>query len=292
MESYFPHKSNSRYSSNVLRMRMSHGCSGYGVYYMLLERLREEPEYIGECDYGMLGFEFGADAELVRAVVEDFGLFMLTDDGLHFYSPELMESMKVKDAKKTKARESARARWNKKPASADADTDNVAVSDADPSPSSQPQTSQPEPIRQPEPVRQEPRQPEPVKTDTVRREEVAQPERQPKHAAVLSEAECMQRFDKLSEQVFDTDSAMWLDSVSNTYHIDDMHKAIAKFRKYVISISLAEKIRSLTDFKKYFVWRAESFLKDRSDDTDSYSGYGRGSLASRMPEEPGCGLIL
>ena len=62
--------------------------------------------------------------------------------------------------------------------------------------------------------------------------------------------------------------------------------------KYVISISLAEKIRSLTDFKKYFVWRAESFLKDRSDDTNSYNGYGRGSLASRMPEEPGCGLIL
>lgn len=282
---------------NVMRLRMSHGCGGYGVYYMLMERLRQEPGYIGECDYNTLSYMFGADAELVRAVVEDFGLFVLTDDGMHFYSPELMESMKVKDAKKTKARESARARWNKKPASTESDSQPVNGSvSAVQTEAVQTEAVPPEAVRT-EAVKSEAAQPEPAKPKRVNSEPThavsAQPE--PAHRTEkfmsLSEAECMQRFDKLSEQVFDTDSAMWLDSVSNTYHIDDMHKAIAKFRKYVISMSLAEKIRSLTDFKKYFVWRAESFLRDRSDDTNSYNGYGRGSLASRMPEEPGCGLI-
>lgn len=45
LTSYFPHDSNARNSDKLIRLRMRHKAAGYGVYFMILERLREEPEY-------------------------------------------------------------------------------------------------------------------------------------------------------------------------------------------------------------------------------------------------------
>ena len=86
LTSYFPHDSNARNSDKLIRLRMRHKASGYGVFFMILERLREEPEYMSVKDYNMIAFDLREDASLIKSVIEDFGLFVFTEDGKYFYS--------------------------------------------------------------------------------------------------------------------------------------------------------------------------------------------------------------
>lgn len=111
---YFAHDSNARNSDRLIPLRAKLGAEGYGVYFMILERLREEPDYTSVKDYNMLAFDFRVDAAVVKAVVETFGLFSFTDDGKRFYSEGFKKRMQLKDAKSEKARQSARARWERK----------------------------------------------------------------------------------------------------------------------------------------------------------------------------------
>ena len=113
MTNYFSHDSNARNSDKLIPLRASMGVEGYGIYFMLLERLREEPDYMSVKDYNMLAFDFRVDAAKVKSVVENFGLFAFTDDGKCFYSEGFTRRMSVKDNKSEKARLSALSRWEK-----------------------------------------------------------------------------------------------------------------------------------------------------------------------------------
>lgn len=113
MTNYFSHDSNARNSDKLIPLRASMGVEGYGIYFMLLERLREEPDYMSVKDYNMLAFDFRVDAAKVKSVVENFGLFAFTDDGKCFYSDGFTRRMSVKDSKSEKARLSALSRWDK-----------------------------------------------------------------------------------------------------------------------------------------------------------------------------------
>lgn len=94
---YFSHDSNARNDEKLVRLRMRHGAAGYGVYFMLLERLREEADYMSAKDYNMIAFDLRVDAAIVKSVVEDFGLFTFTDDGKCFYSESFTRRMDIKD---------------------------------------------------------------------------------------------------------------------------------------------------------------------------------------------------
>ena len=113
MTNYFSHDSNARNSDKLIPLRASMGVEGYGIYFMLLERLREEPDYMSVKDYNMLAFDFRVDAAKVKSVVENFGLFAFTEDGKCFYSEGFTRRMSVKDNKSEKARLSALSRWEK-----------------------------------------------------------------------------------------------------------------------------------------------------------------------------------
>ena len=113
MTNYFSHDSNARNSDKLIPLRASMGVEGYGIYFMILERLREEPDYMSVKDYNMLAFDFRVDAAKVKSVVENFGLFAFTDDGKCFYSEGFTRRMSVKDCKSEKARLSALSRWDK-----------------------------------------------------------------------------------------------------------------------------------------------------------------------------------
>lgn len=113
MTNYFSHDSNARNSDKLIPLRASMGVEGYGIYFMLLERLREEPDYMSVKDYNMLAFDFRVDAAKVKSVVENFGLFAFTEDGKCFYSEGFTRRMSVKDSKSEKARLSALSRWDK-----------------------------------------------------------------------------------------------------------------------------------------------------------------------------------
>ena len=114
-KSYFSHDSNARNSKKMLRMRQklgpTQGAAAYGVYWMLVERLRDEEERRCERDYSMLAFEFHVEEDLVRSVVEDFELFDISADGSYFYSHGLDERMENLDAKSAAGKKGAEARW-------------------------------------------------------------------------------------------------------------------------------------------------------------------------------------
>ncbi len=116
--SYFSHDSNARNSDKLLSVRMKYGAEGYGIFFMILERLREETDYMSVKDYNMIAFDLRVDTSKVKSVVEDFGLFVFTEDGKYFYSESLNGRMSIMNEKKQKksetAKKAAEARWEKK----------------------------------------------------------------------------------------------------------------------------------------------------------------------------------
>lgn len=94
---YFSHDSNARNDERIIRLRMKHGAAGYGVFFMLLELLRNAKGYMCATDYKAISYELSVDAALVRAVVEDFNLFLFTNDHSFFFSSSLLQNMKRKD---------------------------------------------------------------------------------------------------------------------------------------------------------------------------------------------------
>ena len=129
---YFSHDSNARYDNKLIRLRMRHGAAGYGVYFMILERLREEDDYMSVKDYNMIAFDLRVDAALVKSVVEDFGLFAFADDGKCFYSESFNRRMGIKDTLKRKRSEAGKkgseVRWGSKNTPSD-NSDNSDYSD-------------------------------------------------------------------------------------------------------------------------------------------------------------------
>ena len=117
MQSYFSHDSNARNSDKLMKVRMKLGAEGYGIFFMLIERLREEEGYKSTIDYNTLAFDLRVEPEKVKQVVENYDLFKFTEDGKYFYSDSFNERMEMMDVRaqqrKSKAKKAAEARWNK-----------------------------------------------------------------------------------------------------------------------------------------------------------------------------------
>lgn len=100
LSSYFPHDSNARNDERLVKVRMQHGPAGYGVYFMLVERLREDQEYMSVVDYNLIAYDLRIDASLAKSIIRNFGLFAFTVDpvrGECFYSESLRQRMARKD---------------------------------------------------------------------------------------------------------------------------------------------------------------------------------------------------
>jgi hypothetical protein len=54
---------------------MKHGCLGYGIYALLTEMLESEHSHRLTKDYADIAYILREDADIIRSVVEDFGLF-------------------------------------------------------------------------------------------------------------------------------------------------------------------------------------------------------------------------
>ena len=119
---YFSHDSNARNDEKILAVRMKLGAEGYGIYFMILERLRDDSEHMSIKDYNILAFDFRVGADKVKSVIEDFNLFEFTEvEGkAYFYSKRMFNNMKLKNEKSEKARESANLRWSKSEGNANA----------------------------------------------------------------------------------------------------------------------------------------------------------------------------
>jgi len=128
---YFSHDSNSRNDEKILALRMRLGAEGYGVYFMLLERLREESDYMSVKDYNMIAFDLRVDSKTIKSVVEDFGLFVFTENGKYFYSESFNKRMEIKDESKKKRSEAGKKgmkiRWEDEKNNNVIDTNNNVI---------------------------------------------------------------------------------------------------------------------------------------------------------------------
>ena len=276
MNNYFPHDSNARNSDKLIPLRARFGAEGYGIYFMLIERLREESSYMSVKDYNMLAFDLRVDAGKVKSVIEDFGLFAFADNGKCFYSESLMRRMKVKDEKSEKARQSAKSRWNKSERNANApESECECIANA---PESECECIANAPESDANKVKES--------KDNIKLSNTTLTTR-------TREEILLETFDGYVREVLDGQHEVWVNQVKKKFHIGDMPAAIAKYRDYAIEMTLFEEIQDLKGFKKFFVWRAGEFLKENNNEIDkNNTGNGRKGIASKLPPEPGCGLIL
>lgn len=112
---YFSHDSNARNDDKIIALRMKLGWEGYGLYWAIIERLRDNSEYTCVKDYNIIAFDLRTDAAKIKSIVEEFGLFAFTEDGKCFYSESLNKRMGLKNDLSKKRSEAATKRWKKNP---------------------------------------------------------------------------------------------------------------------------------------------------------------------------------
>jgi hypothetical protein len=110
---YFPHYVNSRNDRKVRRLRKELGVEGYGIFFMILEVLREQSELKYPMDdIDLLAEEFTTSEQKVRVVICNYGLFQV-DDGNFFYSPKQIEYLQPYFEKSKRMKHLALIRWSK-----------------------------------------------------------------------------------------------------------------------------------------------------------------------------------
>ena len=112
---YFPHDSNAKDDPKCVLLIEQLGMEGYGIYWMLIETLREQPDYTYPvANIPALGRRYNTTAEKVKTVVCNYGLFTVKDDKI-FFSDSLNRRMLVFEEKRAKRSEAGRlgnaARW-------------------------------------------------------------------------------------------------------------------------------------------------------------------------------------
>lgn len=73
-------KIRNRKDLQITDLLIAHGPAGYGVYVMLTQYLSERKSLRRRQDISRIAYELHAPAEMVRSVLEDFGLFVCIDD--------------------------------------------------------------------------------------------------------------------------------------------------------------------------------------------------------------------
>ena len=107
---YFPHDSNARNDQRLLRVRMKYGMEGYGIYFGIIEILREQSDYkLGSCQFESIAFDLRVDVKKVEDIVMgEFVLFEWDSEYSEFWSTSLKRRMEKLDLIKQKRAEAGR----------------------------------------------------------------------------------------------------------------------------------------------------------------------------------------
>lgn len=113
---YFSHDSNASRDPKMLEMRAIYGAEGYGWYWMIIEMMREQSDFmLSLCKRNALAMHLQCDPDAAHSFVQDcineFELF--ETDGTYFWSNSLLRRMDIRKEKSEKARQAALKRWGK-----------------------------------------------------------------------------------------------------------------------------------------------------------------------------------
>ena len=104
---YFSHDSNARNDQRLMKLRMKYGPEGYGIYFMIIEILRDTEDYkLHISDVKSICFDIRDDEEKVLDVLKNYSLFEFEGD--YFHSKSLTRRMDKLDRIKEKRRESGK----------------------------------------------------------------------------------------------------------------------------------------------------------------------------------------
>ena len=104
---YFSHDSNARNDQRLMKVRMKYGPEGYGIYFMIIEILRDTENYkLHISDIKSICFDIRSKEENVLDILKNYNLFEFEDD--FFYSKSLSRRMEKLDKIKEIRRESGK----------------------------------------------------------------------------------------------------------------------------------------------------------------------------------------
>lgn len=113
---YFSHDSNALTDTKILNMRADYGLEGYGLYWVIIEMMRNEEDYklsLNKNTYRAIKTLTNTAIDIEKFIndcIEDYKLFEKQEE--KFCSNSLLRRMEQKDKKSAIAREKAEKRWN------------------------------------------------------------------------------------------------------------------------------------------------------------------------------------
>jgi hypothetical protein len=111
---YFPHDCNANDDPKIMLMMAQLGLEAYGIYWILVEYLRQQPGYRAPMILlDALSRRFGSSKEKFEAVITKFSLFEVEEE--YFFSPSLNRRMSPLDLKREKMKHNSLMRWNGQP---------------------------------------------------------------------------------------------------------------------------------------------------------------------------------
>lgn len=115
---YFSHDSNARYDNKIILMRAEYGNRGYGIFWIIVECLREQDDLkfsLTPFTFLVLSKATEEDVDFIEKFINDciykYELFSL-EDGC-FYSQSLIDRMNIITEKSKRMSEISKIRWDK-----------------------------------------------------------------------------------------------------------------------------------------------------------------------------------
>jgi len=107
---YFPHDYNARADRKLVKLAMSYGMMGLGIYWCIVEMLYEEGGHL-PLEYERISYELREDIAVIQHIINDFDLFKISPD--KFWSESALDRLQKRNDKSEKARKSVNSRWHK-----------------------------------------------------------------------------------------------------------------------------------------------------------------------------------
>lgn len=124
---YFPHDSNAKDDPKCLMLIEQLGCEGYGIYWILIEVLRDQPDYCYPVNLlPALARRFNTTAEKIKAVVGCYDLFTIRDETV-FFSESLVRRMNYVEEKRKKLSDAGKRGNEKRWKESDQKTKKIAT---------------------------------------------------------------------------------------------------------------------------------------------------------------------
>ncbi len=94
---WFRHDSNAKDDPKCMLLIDQLGLEGYGIYWMLVEILREQPDYCCPLELvSVLAKRYNTTSQILENVIYGYGLFKIKDE-VSFFSPSLINRMQTYD---------------------------------------------------------------------------------------------------------------------------------------------------------------------------------------------------